>query len=66
MAADMSDHDKRTCDEFICIGCGRYIVSLPAREPPPNQCAMCNWLDEFIHDPDERAEILRRLDKPCR
>ena len=48
-------------DEFTCAGCGRQIVSLPPRDPPPTRCALCTWADEFVPDPAERAAILRRL-----
>lgn len=49
-----------TADEFECESCGRLIISLPPRKPPPARCGLCLWLDEFVPDPKERAEILKR------
>jgi hypothetical protein len=54
----------RNCDEFDCASCGMHIVSLPPRDPPPTLCATCMWMDEFLLDPVERAEVLRRLAEP--
>ena len=48
-------------DEFQCAGCGQYIISLPAQDPPPTRCATCTWMNEFVHDPAERAAIIVHL-----
>jgi hypothetical protein len=57
----MANHTEPTADEFECPGCGRLIISLPAREPPPTRCAICAWLEEFVPDPETREKIRARM-----
>lgn len=51
-----------TADEFTCPDCGRLIISLPPRDPPPTRCAVCQWLEEFIPDPFERTAVRKWVD----
>jgi hypothetical protein len=51
-------------DEFVCEACGQSVWSIPPQSPPPTRCATCNFLDEFVTDPEEREELRRRLTGP--
>jgi hypothetical protein len=46
-----------THDEFTCTVCGRLICSFPPRDPPPKVCGSCEWLQEYIVDPKDRAKL---------
>ena len=48
------------CDEFDCPDCGNHIYSAPKREPPPTVCCTCQWLNEYVSDPEEREAIRQR------
>ena len=48
------------CDEFDCPDCGNHIYSTPRRVPPPTGCATCQWLNEYVSDPEEREAIRQR------
>lgn len=54
-----------TANEFVCDCCGRPIVSFPWRNPPPTRCCLCQWLDEYVTDPIERAAIMRQVEPPA-
>ena len=40
--------------EFDCEGCGVHVLSFGRdRVPVSHLCATCEWLCEFVPDPDE-------------
>lgn len=51
-------------DEFTCDACDQLIYSFPTCVPPPTRCRTCQWLEEFIDDPDERERLRTRLASP--
>jgi hypothetical protein len=44
------------CNEFDCAGCGRHIVSFPPMDPLPMLCGACEWMNEFVPDPNRARE----------
>jgi hypothetical protein len=52
---------ERDCDEFVCTGCGRRVISVPPIDPPPTRCGACQYIDEFVADPVEREELRQRV-----
>jgi hypothetical protein len=47
----------RTFDEFDCADCGRHIFGLPAFDPPPTICAICERAIKQAHRPGRFNEF---------
>jgi hypothetical protein len=48
--------------EFNCEGCGVHVVAFGlATIPKTGLCAMCEWLCEFVPDPEEMMAVRQRL-----
>lgn len=59
VAEPASSSPDDNANQFVCSDCGKEVWSVPRRDPPPERCALCNWLQETIADPVER-EVLRQ------
>ena len=48
--------------EYDCEGCGAHVIVV-GRETVPGSglCSVCEWLCEFVPDPDEFWAAYRRL-----
>jgi hypothetical protein len=48
--------------EFDCEGCGVHVFAF-GRDTVPltHLCATCEWLCEFVPDPEELMAVRRRL-----
>jgi len=48
--------------EFDCEGCGAHVFALGrARVPRSGFCALCEWLCEFVPDPQEMMDLRARI-----
>jgi hypothetical protein len=48
--------------EFDCKDCGSHVFAFGIEAPPANLlCSVCDWIEEFISDPAERAAMRRQL-----
>jgi hypothetical protein len=49
--------------EFDCEGCAVHVVSYGTDAIPRHHfCCMCEWLEEFVTDPEEMMILRKRLD----
>lgn len=47
--------------EYDCEGCGMYITNTSRDTVPVSRlCMMCEWLCEFVPDPEEMMALRRR------
>jgi hypothetical protein len=48
--------------EFDCEGCGTHVFEFRREAVPTSQlCATCEWLCEFVPDPDEFWQAYQRM-----
>jgi hypothetical protein len=51
--------------EYDCEGCGYSVVNTSLDRPPRSGfCAVCEWLCEFVPDPEEMELLRRQIDPP--
>ena len=52
--------------EFDCEGCGGHVVATGRDTIPRSglECATCEWLCEFVPDPEAMMEVRKHLDNP--
>ena len=47
--------------EFDCEGCGAHVYGVGRDTMPPSRmCATCEWMCEFLPDPDEFWAVYSR------
>jgi hypothetical protein len=59
----MPEPDDDDCNVFECPKCHRIIYSVLHQDPPPTLCSVCEWLEFYIPDDEERESLRRRLDE---
>jgi hypothetical protein len=47
--------------EYDCEGCGVHVIAIGIDAAPSHQfCGVCEWLCEFVTDPEEIEAIRKR------
>jgi hypothetical protein len=47
--------------DFICADCGCRVYSWRRAKRPPLRCGICEWVAEYVDDPEEAERIRQRL-----
>lgn len=55
--------DEKNTAEFDCMDCGCHVIAIfPSGVPStPLQCTTCEWIREFIADPEEAKRLRSRF-----